>query len=143
MAVVTLTLGTEGSNIAGTNLNSLVNGAESAGIAFDNSAGATGNGWPQARVRLEIGSFAVAPSAGGQVLLRVYNAALTNLEDIHGSGDVYPLNVTATTGTKRIIFPFVRTYPWPLRFTFTNRTGQDFAASGHQVLVTPITETIS
>lgn len=137
MAVATWnTPSAEGSNIAGTALNSLANGSDSAAITYDNST----NLDLYAKVRVELGS--ITPTAGGSITLRVYNTSSTNVEDFGGGGDAYTVPLTTTASAKRVIFPMVRIYPWSLRFVITNNAGVTLNAASNQLLVTPFNEKV-
>lgn len=127
----------EGSNIASTVLNSLTTGSVASDITYDNSS----NYDLYARVRVELGS--ITPSAGGSLMLRVYNTAGANVEDFGGGGDAYIIPLASGASAKRAIFPMVRLYPWSMRFVFTNNSGVTLASSGNQVLVTPYNESVA
>jgi hypothetical protein len=127
----------EGSNIAGTALDSVANGSASSAITYDNSTNLDLYG----RVRVELGS--ITPVTGGSITLRVYNSAGSNVEDFGGGGDAYTVPLTTSAGAKRAIFPMVRLYPWSLRFVITNSAGVTLAATGNQLFVTPFAEAVS
>ena len=130
--------GSRSSNLAGTALNSLANGSESAFIAYDNST-------PRdlyATVTLKLGSLNAV--AGGSVSLRVYAGDGTDTPDRGaGSFDTYIEGLTTGTSAKVVVFRMVRLYPFPCQLTIVNNAGNSTPASGNEIYVTPYNEDVS
>jgi len=131
----------QGSNIAGTTLNSLANGSTSAFVTYDNST----NLDLYANVEVDLGSF--TSTTGASISLRIYstaNAAGSVPDDTGsvGGGDVYTVPITVGASAKLAIFPMVRIYPFSLRMQITNNGGAAFAASGNAIKVQPFNEKI-
>jgi hypothetical protein len=128
--------GTRSSNFAGTTLNSLANGSESAVVTYDNSSNRNLYG----AVTLKLGS--ITPSAGGYVTLRVTLSDGTDTAD-KAAGDIYSATLLSGASAKVVIFPMVRIYPFSLRLSVVNSSGATFAASGNELYVTPYNEDVS
>lgn len=130
-------LGSEGSNIASTALDSLANGSDSTGITLDNTSAKA----LYAAVRVELGS--INPASGGSITLRVYNSVGGNVEDFGGGGvesQTKPLK--SGSSAKRVIFN-VRLLPMSHRLVITNNAGVTLAASGNAVYVSLFNEEIN
>jgi hypothetical protein len=128
--------GTRSSDFAGTTLNSLTNGSESAVVTYNNS----GNTNLYGAVTLKLGS--ISPSTGGSVTLRVTMSDGTDTSDKAG-GDLYTSALLSGSTAKVVIWPMVRIYPFSLRFSIINNSGVTFAASGNEIYVTPYNEDVS
>lgn len=124
------------SNLAGTTLNSLANGSESAVITDDNSASRN----LYTAVAVKLGS--ITPSAGGSITLRVTINDGTDTADKIG-GDLYVAPLASGAGAKVVIFPMVRLYPFSLRFSVVNNSGVALAASGNEIYVTDFNEEVA
>jgi hypothetical protein len=130
--------GSRSSNLAGTALNSLANGSESAFIAYDNSTLRD----LYAAVTVKLGSL--TPAAGGSITLRVYAGDGTDTPD-RGAGpfDTYTVGLTVGTSAKVAVFPMVRLYPFPCQITVVNNAGNSTAASGNELYVRPYNEDVT
>jgi hypothetical protein len=126
------------SNLAGTALNSLANGSESAFIAYDNST-------PRdlyATVTLKLGSLNAV--AGGSVSLRVYAGDGTDTPDRGaGSFDTYIEGLVTGTSAKTVVFRMVRLYPFPCQLTIVNNAGNSTPASGNELYVRAFNEDVT
>ena len=130
--------GSRSSNLAGTALNSLANGSESAFIAYDNS---TARDF-QAAVTVRLGSLNAG--TGGSVTLRVYAGDGTDTPDRGaGSFDTYTEGLTTGTSAKVVVFRMVRLYPFPCQITVVNNAGNSTPASGNELYVRPYNEDIT
>jgi hypothetical protein len=129
------TPGSRSSNFAGTTLNSLANGSESAVVTYDNSTNRNLYG----AVTLKLGS--ITPSSGGSVTLRVTMSDGVDTSDKAG-GDLYTSVLLSGASAKVVIWPMVRIYPFSLRFSVVNNSGVALAASGNEIYVTPYNEDI-
>jgi hypothetical protein len=131
----------QGSNIAGTTLDSLANGSTSAFITYDNS----GNLDEYAAVEITIGTQGANRATGAGLVLRVYavaGATPTDTGSVNG-GDSYPIPTTSgTTAACTVTIPKVALYPFSLRFQVTNNTGQALGASGNSIKVTPYNDSL-
>jgi hypothetical protein len=137
MAVVKWTLpGTE-TNVAGTALNSLANGSNSARMAYDNSTARE----LYARVTVELGS--ITPSAGGSITLRYLGRRSGTDEDITTGLESYTMPLASGAGAKRVIFQMVRLYPYDGGFVVTNNSGVTLNATGNSLFVQPFGEDIA
>lgn len=123
------------SNLAGTTLDNLANGSESAVVTVNNAA----NRAYYAAVTIKLGS--ITPSAGGSITLRVTMSDGTDVSDRIG-GDLYTAPVLSGTGAKVVIIPMVRLYPFSLRFSIINNTGVALAASGNEIIETDYNEEV-
>jgi hypothetical protein len=127
---------TRSSNFAGTTLNSLANGSESAVVTYDNSTNRNLYG----AVTLKLGS--ITPSTGGSVTLRVTMSDGTDTSDKAG-GDLYTSVLLSGASAKVVIWPMVRIYPFSLRFSLINNSGVTLNASNNEIYVTPYNEDVS
>jgi phage-related tail fiber protein len=130
----------QGSNIAGTTLDSLANGLTSAFVTHDNSA----NLDLYASVLVNLGS--ITPAAGGSITLRVFSLQSADAPDNTGSvngGDAYVQMLTISASAKVVVFPMIRLYPESLRFCITNNAGVALAASGNSIKVRPFNESVA
>ena len=127
---------TRSSNFAGTTLNSLANGSESAVVTYDNSTNRNLYG----AVTLKLGS--ITPSTGGSVTLRVTMSDGTDTADKAG-GDFYTSVLLSGASAKVVIWPMVRIYPFSLRFSLINNSGVTLNASSNEIYVTPYNEDVS
>lgn len=128
--------GTRSSNFAGTTLNSLANGSESAVVTYDNSTNRNLYG----AVTLKLGS--ITPSTGGSVTLRITLSDGTDTAD-KAAGDLYTAVLASGASAKVVIFPMVRIYPFSLRFSLVNNSGVTLNASNNELYVTPYNEDVS
>jgi hypothetical protein len=127
---------TRSSNFAGTTLNSLANGSESAVVTYDNSSNRNLYG----AVTIKLGS--ITPSAGGSVTLRVTVSDGTDTAD-KAAGDLYTAQLLSGASAKVIVLPMVRIYPFSLRFSLINNSGVTLASSGNEMYVTAYNEDVS
>lgn len=127
--------GTRSSNLAGTALNTLVNGSESAVITYDNSTNRNLYGL----VLVKLASF--TPGTAPSISLRVTLNDGTDTADKIG-GDLYMVPLLTGTGAKVAAFNMVRLYPFSMRLSIINNTGQTFASSGNELYVTPWNEEV-
>lgn len=133
-------VGTLGSNIASTTLDSLANGSTSAFVTYDNSS----NLDLYASVTIKLGSL--NPTTGASITLRTFVNDGTDTSDATGSvggGDTYTVPVTTGSGAKVVIIPMVRLYPLSMRLCVTNNSNVSFAASGNEIKVKPYNEAIA
>jgi hypothetical protein len=132
------TPGSRSSNLAGTALNSLPNGSESAFIAYDNSTARD----LYAAVTVKLGSLNAA--VGGSITLRVYVGDGTDTPDRGaGSFDTYIEGLVSGTLAKTVVFRMVRLYPFPCQITIVNNAGNSTAASGNELYLTPWNEDVT
>jgi hypothetical protein len=137
MAVAKWTaLGTRSSNFAGTTLNTLANGSESATVTYDNSANKNLYGM----LTLKLGS--ITPAAGGSMTLRITINDGTDTADKIG-GDINTVSLISGAGAKIAIFPFIRLYPCSMRISLINSSGVTLNASGNEIYITPYNEDVS
>ena len=127
---------TRSSNFAGTTLNSLANGSESAVVTYDNSTNRDLYGL----VTIKLGS--ITPSSGGTITLRVTLNDGTDTADKIG-GDVYSILLTSGASAKVAVFNMVRLYPYSMRMSVLNNSGVAFAASGNELYVRPWNEDVT
>jgi len=130
----------QGSNIAGTTLNSLANGSTSAFITHDNSA----NLDLYASVCVKLGSF--TSTTGASISLRIFSSQSADVPDATGStggGDTYTIPITVGASAKVAVFPMVRLYPESLRLCVTNNAGAALAASSNTLTVRPFNESVA
>ena len=127
---------TRSSNFAGTTLNSLANGSESAVLTYDNSTNRDLYGV----VTIKLGS--ITPSSGGTITLRVTLNDGTDTADKIG-GDVYSILLTSGASAKVAVFNMVRLYPYSMRMSVLNNSGVAFAASGNELYVRPWNEDVT
>lgn len=127
---------TRSSNFAGTTLNSLANGSESAVVTYDNSSNRNLYG----AVTIKLGS--ITPSTGGSVTLRVTVSDGTDTAD-KAAGDFYTAQLLSGASAKVIVLPMVRIYPFSLRFSLINNSGVTLASSSNEMYVTAYNEDVS
>jgi hypothetical protein len=127
---------TRSSNLAGTTLNSVANGSESARVTYDNSTTRDLYGF----VTIKLGS--ITPATGGSITLRVTASDGTDLGDAVG-GDLYTMPLTTGASAKIINVPLVRLYPYSLRLSVVNNAGVALAASGNELYVRPFNEDVT
>lgn len=127
---------TRSSNFAGTTLNSLANGSESAVVTYDNSSNRNLYG----AVTLKLGS--ITPSSGGSVTLRVTVSDGTDTAD-KAAGDLYTAQLLSGASAKVVVWPMVRIYPFSLRFSLINNSGVTLASGSNEIYVTPYNEDVS
>jgi hypothetical protein len=127
---------TRSSNLAGTTLNSIANGSESARVTYDNSTTRDLYGF----VTIKLGS--ITPATGGSITLRVTASDGTDLGDAVG-GDLYTMPLTAGASAKIINVPLVRLYPYSLRLSVVNNAGVALAASGNEIYVRAFNEDVT
>jgi hypothetical protein len=127
---------TRSSNLAGTTLNSVANGSESARVTYDNSTTRDLYGF----VTIKLGS--ITPATGGSITLRVTASDGTDLGDAVG-GDLYTMPLTAGASAKIVNVPLVRLYPYSLRLSVVNNAGVALAASGNEIYVRAFNEDVT
>lgn len=120
--------GTRSANFAGTTLNSLANGSESAVVTYDNSTNRDLYG----TVTIKLGS--ITPTTGGSITLRVTLNDGTDTADRIG-GDLYVIPLTSGASAKIAVLNMIRLYPYSLRFSIVNNAGVALAASGNEIYV--------
>jgi hypothetical protein len=121
------------SNLAGSTLNTLANGSESAVVTYNNSTTRD----LYAIVTVKLGS--ITPTAGGSVTLRVTLNDGTDTADAIG-GDLYTVPLTSGASVKVIVVNMVRLYPVSMRLSVVNNSGVTLAGSGNQMYVRPWNE---
>lgn len=132
----------QGSNIAGTTLNSLANGSTSAFVTYDNST----NLDLYANVEVDLGSFTSTTGASVSLIVFATANAGGSVPDATGSvggGDVYTAPITVGASAKIVIFPMVRLYPFSMRLAVINNGGAAFAAASNQIKVQPFNESVA
>jgi hypothetical protein len=127
---------TRSSNLAGTTLNSIANGSESARVTYDNSTTRDLYGF----VTIKLGS--ITPATGGSITLRVTASDGTDLGDAVG-GDLYTMPLTTGASAKIVNVPLVRLYPYSLRLSVVNNAGVALAASGNEIYVRAFNEDVT
>jgi hypothetical protein len=127
---------TRSSNLAGTTLNSVANGSESARVTYDNSTTRDLYGF----VTIKLGS--ITPATGGSVTLRVTASDGTDLGDAVG-GDLYTMPLATGASAKIVNVPLVRLYPYSLRLSVVNNAGVALAASGNEIYVMAFNEDVT
>jgi hypothetical protein len=137
MAVVKWTTPGSETNVAGSALNSLANGSNSARMAYDNSTARE----LYARVTVELGS--ITPSAGGSITLRYLGRRGSTDEDITTGLESYTMPLASGASAKRVIFQMVRLYPYDGGFVVTNNSGVTLNSTGNSVNVQPFGEDVS
>lgn len=128
--------GTRSGNLAGTTLNSLANGSESATVTYDNST----NRDLYASIAIKLGS--ITPVTGGSITLRVTLNDGTDTADRIG-GDLYVVPLTTSTSAKIAVVNMVRLYPYSMRLSIVNNTNVTLASSGNELYVRPFNEDIA
>ena len=116
------------SNFAGTTLNSLANGSESAVVTYENSTNRDLYG----TVTIKLGS--ITPSTGGSITLRVTLNDGTDTADRIG-GDLYVVPLTSGASAKVAVINMVRLYPYSMRLSVINNAGVALASSGNELYV--------
>ena len=124
------------SNLAGTTLNTLANGSESAVVTYDNSTNRDLYGV----VTIKLGS--ITPSTGGSITLRVTLNDGTDTADRIG-GDLYVIPLTSGASAKVAVVNMVRLYPFSMRLSVVNNAGVSLAASGNELYVRPWNEDVT
>lgn len=124
------------SNLAGTTLNTLANGSESAVVTYDNSTNRDLYGV----VTIKLGS--ITPSTGGSITLRVTLNDGTDTADRIG-GDLYVIPLTSGASAKVAVVNMVRLYPFSTRLSVVNNAGVSLAASGNELYVRPWNEDVT
>ena len=124
------------SNFAGTTLNSLANGSESAVVTYDNSTNRDLYGV----VTIKLGS--ITPGTGGSITLRVTLNDGTDTADKIG-GDLYVIPLTSGASAKVAVVNMVRLYPFSMRLSVVNNAGVSLAASGNELYVRPWNEDVT
>ena len=124
------------SNIAGTTLNSLASGGESAVVTYDNSAALD----LYSVVTIKLGS--ITPATGGSITLRVTLSDGTDTAERIG-GDLYVVPLTSGAGAKVAVINLVRLYPFSIRLSVVNNSGVALAASGNELYLRPWNEDIA
>jgi hypothetical protein len=127
---------TRSSNFAGTTLNSLANGSESAVVTYDNSTSRDLYGV----VTIKLGS--ITPSTGGSITLRATLNDGTDTADRIG-GDLYVIPLTSGASAKVAVVNMVRLYPFSMRLSVVNSAGVSLAASGNELYVRPWNEDVT
>ncbi len=123
-------------NLAGTTLDSLANGSESAVVTYDNSTNRDLYG----SVAIKLGS--ITPAAGGSVTLRVTLNDGTDTADRIG-GDLYVVPLTTGASAKVAMVNMVRLYPFAMRLSLVNSAGVALPASGNELYVRPWNEDVT
>ncbi len=123
-------------NLAGTTLDSLANGSESAVVTYDNSTNRDLYGL----VAIKLGS--ITPAAGGSVTLRVTLNDGTDTADRIG-GDLYVVPLTTGASAKVAMVNMVRLYPFAMRLSLVNSAGVALPASGNELYVRPWNEDVT
>ena len=124
------------SNLAGTTLNGLASGSESAVVTYDNSANRDFYG----AVTIKLGS--INSAVGGSITLRVTLNDGTDTADRVG-GDPYPVPLISGTGAKVALIQMVRLYPFSMRLSVVNNAGVALATSGNELYVRPWNEEVT
>ena len=127
---------TRSANFAGTTLNSIATGTETAVVTYDNSTNRDLYG----TVTIKLGS--ITPSTGGSISLRVTLSDGTDTADKIG-GDVYTVALTSGASAKVAVLNMVRLYPYSLRFSIINNSGVTTAATGNEMYVRPFNEDVT
>lgn len=123
-------------NLAGTTLNSLANGSESAVVTYDNSTNRDLYG----AVTIKLGS--ITPATGGSITLRVTLNDGTDTADRIG-GDLYVVPLASGASAKVAMLNMVRLYPYSMRFSVVNSAGVALAATGNELFVRPWNEDVT
>lgn len=123
-------------NFAGTTLNSIATGTETAVVTYDNSTARDLYG----TVTIKLGS--ITPSTGGSISLRVTLSDGTDTADKIG-GDVYTVPLTSGASAKVAVLNMVRLYPYSLRLSVINNAGVSTAATGNELYIRPFNEDVT
>jgi hypothetical protein len=129
------TPGTRSSNIAGSTLDSIATGSETAVVTYDNST----NKDLYAALVVKLGS--ITPSTGGSITVRVTLNDGTDTADRIG-GDLYVIPLTSGASAKVAVVNMVRLYPFSMRISIVNNAGVTTAASGNEIYVVPFGEEV-
>lgn len=129
------TPGPRSSNLAGTTLNNLVNGASSTRVVYENTTGKAYNAF----LTIKLGS--ITPATGGSISARITCSDGVDVGD-GINGDSWPLALTTTTSAKVVIKEMIRIYPGTNRINITNNSGTSFPSSGNEIYITPYGEEI-
>lgn len=124
------------SDFAGTTLNGLPVGSESAVVTYDNST----NRDLYSVVTIKLGS--ITPSTGGSITLRVTLNDGSDTADRIG-GDLYVIPLTSGASAKVAVVNMVRLYPFSMRLSVINNAGVSLAASGNELYVRPWNEDVT
>lgn len=129
------TPGSRSSNFAGTVLNSIATGSETATATYDNSTNKDLYGV------LVVKLASITPVAGGSISVRVTLNDGTDTADKTG-GDVYTIQLASGTSAKVAVFNMVRLYPFSMRISVINNSGVTTASSGNEMYITPYGEEV-
>lgn len=129
------TPGTRSSNFAGSTLNSIATGTETAVVTYDNSTDKDLYGI----LVVKLGS--ITPAAGGSITVRVTLSDGTDTADRIG-GDLYTIPLTSGAGAKVAVLNMIRLYPVSMRISVINNAGVTTAASGNEMYITPFGEEV-
>jgi hypothetical protein len=129
------TPGTRSSNIAGSTLNSIATGSETAVVTYDNSTNKDLYGV----LVVKLGS--ITPSTGGSITVRVTLNDGTDTADKIG-GDLYVIPLTSGASAKVAVANMIRLYPFSMRISIVNNAGVTTAASGNELYITPFNEDV-
>lgn len=129
------TPGTRSSNIAGSTLNSIATGSETAVVTYDNSTSKD----LYAVLVVKLGS--ITPSTGGSITVRVTLNDGTDTADKIG-GDLYVIPLTSGASAKVAVANMIRLYPFSMRISIVNNAGVTTAASGNELYITPFNEDV-
>ena len=125
------------SNLAGTTLNGLASGSESAVVTYDHSASREGQGV----ITIKLGSINTAAAASISVRVTM-NDGFDTADRI--GGDLYSsLPLTSGTSPKVVMVYMARLYPFSLRLSVINNSGVALATSGNEIYVRPYPEDIT
>jgi hypothetical protein len=129
------TPGTRSSNIAGSTLNSIATGSETAVVTYDNSTNKDLYGV----LVVKLGS--ITPSTGGSITVRVTLNDGTDTADKIG-GDLYVIPLTSGASAKVAVANMIRLYPFSMRISIVNNAGVTTAASGNELYITAFNEDV-
>lgn len=129
------TPGTRSSNLAGSTLNSIATGSETAVVTYDNSTSKDLYGI----LVVKLGS--ITPSTGGSITVRVTINDGTDTSDRIG-GDLYVIPLTSGASAKIAVVNMVRLYPVSMRISIVNNAGVTTAASGNEMYITAFNEDV-
>jgi hypothetical protein len=129
------TPGTRSSNFAGSTLNSIATGTETAVVTYDNSTSKDLYGI----LVVKLGS--ITPSTGGSITVRVTLNDGTDTADKIG-GDLYTIPLTSGAGAKVAVLNMIRLYPFSMRISIINNAGVTTNASGNEMYITPFGEEV-
>ena len=129
------TPGTRSSNFAGSTLNSIATGTETAVVTYDNSTNKDLYGI----LVVKLGS--ITPTAGGSITVRVTLNDGTDTADRIG-GDLYTIPLTSGASAKVAVLNMIRLYPVSMRISIINNSGVTTNASGNEMYITPFGEEV-